>query len=204
MDLALRPSTASPDPPLGPDLALAFVHMSAIVVDTPIRMHTSFKLLTLAFLVDLGLIILSTAEFRGPGVHHRFDDSPDDYDMDIDQRTRMLDGGRSGRIILLGDGTEVLTDGGDNDAEMFDQSDEDEEKDLESQVKKGQASAEDGRNQREETPGPSGDHSTQISKEEGMKQGTGPGATPEEPKMMASTDSIPKAELKERVEGMSK
>ncbi|CZT20998.1 probable protein phosphatase 2C [Ramularia collo-cygni] len=30
------------------------------------------------------------AEFRGPGMHHGFDDSPDDYDMDMDQRTRML------------------------------------------------------------------------------------------------------------------
>lgn len=30
------------------------------------------------------------AEFRGPGMHHRFDESPDDYDMDMDQRTRLL------------------------------------------------------------------------------------------------------------------
>lgn len=35
-------------------------------------------------------------------MHHRFDESPDDYDMDMDQRTRLL--GRGGRIILLGNG----------------------------------------------------------------------------------------------------
>ena len=39
-----------------------------------------------------------------------------------------------GRIILLGDGTEVLTDS--DDTEMFDHADED--KDLDSQVHKGQ------------------------------------------------------------------
>lgn len=89
---------------------------------------------------------ICTAEFRGPGVHHRFDDSPDDYEMDLDQRTRMI-GGRGGSIILLRDGTEVLTEAADNenDADMFDQS-SDEEKDLESQVRKQGA--------REETPGP--------------------------------------------------
>ncbi|KAI9723495.1 MAG: Protein phosphatase 2C 2 [Chrysothrix sp. TS-e1954] len=85
------------------------------------------------------------AEFRGPGIHH-VEDSPDDYDMDMDSRTRDL-GGRSGRIILLGDGTEVLTDSADSD--MFDHDEED--KDLESQVDKGQANA---RSEREGTPGP--------------------------------------------------
>lgn len=48
--------------------------------------------------------------------------------MDLDQRA----GGKSGRIILLGDGTEVLTDSADGD--MFDDA---EEKDLASQVNKG-------------------------------------------------------------------
>lgn len=46
-------------------------------------------------------------------------------------------GGYRGRIIFLGDGTEVLTDS--DDTEMFDNADED--KDLESQVSKGSASA---------------------------------------------------------------
>ena len=54
--------------------------------------------------------------------------------MDLDQRTRGI-GGRSGRIILLGDGTEVLTDS--DETEMFDHGEED--KDLASQVSKGQS-----------------------------------------------------------------
>lgn len=86
-------------------------------------------------------------------------------------------GGRAGQVILLRDGTEVLTDDADhdNDAEMFDQS-SDEEKDLESQVKKVQGA-------REETPGPA------HGSEEEAKQGTGPGNTVEEPKMKAASDS---------------
>ena len=76
------------------------------------------------------------------------EDSGDDYDMDMDHRTRPL-GGRSGRIILLGDGTEVLTDSA--DTEMFDN---DEEKDLESQVNKSETAAHESRSEREGTPGP--------------------------------------------------
>ncbi|ROT41748.1 protein phosphatase 2C [Sodiomyces alkalinus F11] len=79
------------------------------------------------------------AEFRGPGVHHNFDDREDDYEANLD-----LKGGRSfgisgykGRIIFLGDGTEVQTDS--DDTEMFDNADED--KDLESQVSKSPSSA---------------------------------------------------------------
>ncbi|KAF2745732.1 PP2C-domain-containing protein [Sporormia fimetaria CBS 119925] len=71
------------------------------------------------------------AEFRGPGVHHRNDDSADDIDMELDHRFRPGNG-MGGRIILLGDGTEIHTDA--PDSEMFDQDDED--KDLESQVNK--------------------------------------------------------------------
>jgi protein phosphatase 2C family protein 2/3 len=64
-------------------------------------------------------------------VHHRIDDSPDDIEMDLDQRFRS--GNNSGgRIILLGDGTEISTDAPDSD--MFDH--EDEDKDLDSQVDK--------------------------------------------------------------------
>ncbi|MCJ1355393.1 MAG: Protein phosphatase 2C 2 [Icmadophila ericetorum] len=69
-------------------------------------------------------------EQRGPGARHQFDDSGDDYDLDLDQRTRGFSGSRSGGIILLGDGTEVLTDS--DEMEMFDH--EDEDKDLESQA----------------------------------------------------------------------
>ncbi|KAK7732895.1 Protein phosphatase 2C 2 [Botryosphaeria dothidea] len=84
--------------------------------------------------------ILHIAEFRGPGIHHRYDDSPDDYDMDMGRGTR-IGQGLGGRIILLGDGTELSSDS--TESEMFDHDEED--KDLESQVNK---------NQREETPAP--------------------------------------------------
>lgn len=93
------------------------------------------------------------AEFRGPGVRHRYDESGDDFELDMDQRTRGL-GGRPGRIILLGDGTEVLTDS--DEHEMVDQDEED--KDLESQAGHGQSSPEKERSEvwgeREQTPGP--------------------------------------------------
>ncbi len=75
------------------------------------------------------------AEFRGPGVHHNFDDSDSGYDVDMDQKSKPFGANQRGRIILLGDGTEVLTDS--DDTEMFDHGDED--RDLESQVTKGQA-----------------------------------------------------------------
>ena len=96
---------------------------------------------------------LLVAEFRGPGVRNHFEDSGDDYDMDLDSRTRGM-GGRSGRIILLGDGREILTDS--DDTEMFDHGEED--KDLESQVSKGHSQSADEnsrpRSEREETPAP--------------------------------------------------
>jgi protein phosphatase PTC2/3 len=93
------------------------------------------------------------ADFRGPGVRHQFDhDSSDDYELDMDQR-RGGGYGRSGRIILLGDGTEVLTDSDDTD--MFDHQDED--KDTENQIKKATPDTSDvdsTRSEREGTPGP--------------------------------------------------
>ncbi|KIX10067.1 uncharacterized protein Z518_01148 [Rhinocladiella mackenziei CBS 650.93] len=93
------------------------------------------------------------AEFRGPGVRHQFDhDSPDEYELDLDHRSRSF-GDRTGRIILLGDGTEVLTDS--DDTEMFDQSEED--KDTANQVKKGTPHTSDvdsARSEREGTPAP--------------------------------------------------
>lgn len=52
----------------------------------------------------------------------------------MDQKSKPFGGNQRGRIILLGDGTEVLTDS--DDTEMFDHGDED--RDLESQVHKGQ------------------------------------------------------------------
>lgn len=71
--------------------------------------------------------------------------------MDLDARFRP-NSGLGGRIILLGDGTEISTDNNDN--EMFDHDDED--KDLESQVDKyGKEESSGGsRNDRQTTPGP--------------------------------------------------
>jgi len=80
-------------------------------------------------------------------VHHNFDDSDSGYDLEGDQQNKQVAaggnsagknfgmGGYRGRIIFLGDGTEVLTDeAGDDehDANMFDG--EEEDRDLISQV----------------------------------------------------------------------
>ncbi len=83
-------------------------------------------------------IFAPVAEFRGPGVHHNFDDSDSGYNVETEQRTQSFGiGGYRGRIIFLGDGSEVLTDS--DDTEMFDQ----EDKDLDSQVSKAAASSDD-------------------------------------------------------------
>jgi protein phosphatase 2C family protein 2/3 len=79
--------------------------------------------------------------------------------MDLDSRFRP-NNGNGGRIILLGDGTEVSTEGG--DGEMFDN--EDEDKDLDSQVNKyNQAANETSRNDREGTPGPQPGSKVQVT-----------------------------------------
>lgn len=66
-------------------------------------------------------------------MHHNFDDSDSGYDVDMENKSKTFGiGGYKGRIIFLGDGTEVLTDS--DDTEMFDNSEED--KDLASQVSK--------------------------------------------------------------------
>jgi protein phosphatase 2C family protein 2/3 len=87
-------------------------------------------------------LTITTAEFRGPGVHHNFDDSDSGYDVDMDNKLKSFGGNQRGRIILLGDGTEVLTDS--DDTEMFDHGDED--KDLDSQVHKGQVTGHESNN----------------------------------------------------------
>jgi len=89
-------------------------------------------------LLTVMALILLIAEFRGPGVHHNFDDSDSGYDVDMDHK-KPFGNNQRGRIILLGDGTEVLTDS--DDTEMFDHSDED--RDLASQVHKGQVTGSD-------------------------------------------------------------
>ena len=82
--------------------------------------------------------------------------------MDLDQRTQGLND-QPGRVIYLGDGTEVLTDG--DDVDMFDQDEED--KDLDAQVTRGQVGSNDEdqrlRSEREATPGPE-------SKQEGSER----------------------------------
>lgn len=137
-------------------------------------------------------------------MHHRFDDSPDDYEMDMDQRTRML--GRHGRIILLGDGTEILTGHAhdhDGDVDMDERGDVEEvegsedsseEKDLEEQVQKNKPNGED-RSQREGTPAPSANEMS--TKVEESKQRLTDAAKPEDPSTMAATDSADSKKLAE-------
>lgn len=139
------------------------------------------------------------AEFRGPGTHHNYDDSGDDFDMDMDQRTRFL-GGRAGRIILLGDGTEILTGhihDDDGDVDMEDrgeaeeaEDDEDDQVPASSQNKPNGAALHDERSKREQTPSPAlqGKNTEPAEKvEEAKRQQAETGET--EPKMSAATDS---------------
>ncbi|KAK2760896.1 Protein phosphatase 2C 2 [Arachnomyces sp. PD_36] len=118
------------------------------------------------------------SEFRGPGIRRQFDDSPDDYDIDLDNHTRGF-GLQSGRIILLGDGTEVLTDT--TEEEMFD-----EDKDLESQVRKDGNEASD-RNEREGTPGPQANR-LNASESEAPKISESPSSTTGEGSPSASSE----------------
>ncbi|KAN0084689.1 Protein phosphatase 2C domain containing protein [Elaphomyces granulatus] len=94
-------------------------------------------------------LALRQTEFRAPGARHRFDDSPDDYDLEIENRRGFSV--RSGRIIFLGDGTEALAE---NDEDLFDR--DDETKDVANEVRKRSAdpSDEQAREEREGTPGP--------------------------------------------------
>lgn len=162
----------------------------------------------------LGLLTIPAAEFRGPGSHHRYDDSADDYDMDLDQRTRML-GGRSGRIILLGDGTEILTSHGrddddddDDDMDMEDRRvvEELEDDDLPEQAKSGQGAKTNGeqnnaRGHREETPAPGSQTSSNENKEPSAAgASTATPSSEHEPKIMAASDSI---DLKTAAEQMT-
>lgn len=76
-------------------------------------------------------------------MHHNFDDSDSGYDAEQSSKSRT--GGKRGNIILLGDGTELLTDQEQEGSKMFEDEemrDVDEDEDLESQVVKGQQSTE--------------------------------------------------------------
>ncbi|KAJ5660816.1 Protein phosphatase 2C [Penicillium longicatenatum] len=98
---------------------------------------------------------LRTAEFRGPGIRNQFEDQPDDYDLEMERSRAFSVRSAGGRIILLGDGTEVIPD--QNEEELFDQT---EDHDLVNQVHPTDSV----RNDREATPGPQGKHdASQIS-----------------------------------------
>lgn len=140
----------------------------------------------------------STAEFRGPGVKHNVGDSEDDFDLDMEKRTGGM-GGRAGRIILLGDGTEVLTDS--DEAEMFDH--EEEDKDLNSQVTKGgMKPVDEGRGAREETPGPEPQNSTEKTRTESSihpDAGMTSGKVPSTETMSPTSKPIPESAIPEKL-----
>lgn len=99
-------------------------------------------------------------------------DDSDDLDLDIPRNRGPGFGGRKGRIILLGDGSEVLTDTTD-DAEMFDHSMDDDRDEEENQIKKARAQGDDSdsmRSEREGTPGPQSIEK-QHEKHEGVSHG---------------------------------
>ena len=126
--------------------------------------------------------------------------------MDMEQRTRFLGGGRQGgRIILLGDGTEIHTASGpddDGDVDMEDrgdavEADSEEEKDLAEQVRRGQQEANGESSNKSETATSKTSDSTSDSKTKSAEVNQ----TPDEPKMMAATDS---ADTKKLVEEQQK
>ncbi|CAK45235.1 uncharacterized protein An08g00830 [Aspergillus niger] len=127
------------------------------------------------------IIGLLNAEFRGPGIRNQFEENPDDFDMEND-RARGFSV-RSGRIILLGDGTELIPE--QNDDELFDQAEEDQ--DLVNQVHRDSPDA--ARNEREGTPGPQSKDTSRTDAAEISESpsttaegssGSGPG-TPQKP-----------------------
>ncbi|KAI1381053.1 PP2C-domain-containing protein [Hypoxylon crocopeplum] len=123
------------------------------------------------------------AEFRGPGVHHNFEDSDSGYDVDMENKSKTFGiGGYKGRIIFLGDGTEVLTDS--DDTEMFDNSEED--KDLASQVSKSSSGEEEADLSRPPPRAPSPPPRT-PKKQEDKSQAKSDGSTPKNTSATAET-----------------
>lgn len=100
--------------------------------------------------------------------------------MDLDRRFRQNPGTR-GRIILLGDGTEIETDGADN--EMF--NNDDEEKDLDSQVNK--FSKDDAK--REGTPGPNATEVTESPSSVATEKSEDKDTTGEQTKLTTPTSA---------------
>lgn len=134
-------------------------------------------------------------------MHHRFDDSPDYDDMDMDQRTRML--GRGGRIILLGDGTEILTGrGDDDDVDMDERGDTEEDsdtKDLEELLRNKNSTVSIGdyspdangtdRSERGETPAPTSSDVSKKVDESKQRQASADPVPTDEPKPLADSAS---------------
>lgn len=76
--------------------------------------------------------IIFSAQFRGPGVQHNFDDSDHSgYEQDNGNQRSQAWSSTRGPFILPQISTEILTDSDDTD--MFDR--DEEEKDLDNQVK---------------------------------------------------------------------
>ncbi|KID87849.1 Protein phosphatase 2C [Metarhizium guizhouense ARSEF 977] len=152
------------------------------------------------------------AEFRGPGVHHNYEDSDSGYEMDAENKGKSFGvGGYRGRIIFLGDGTEVLTDS--DDTELFDNADED--KDLESQVSKNNSTLKEKENaptstadaaaaeskQEPETQSKSGKEivkaSAAVSEQQDEKKEAKPKSTSDESKKEAKSESTSDESKKE-------
>ncbi|KAJ5893831.1 hypothetical protein N7495_005522 [Penicillium taxi] len=108
------------------------------------------------------------SEFRGPGIQNQFEDTQDFNDSEM-QRSRAL-GMRSGRIILLGDGTEFIPE--QNEAELFDN----EAHQLEFEPAHGQG--------REATPGPQGKQ--EQGKQEAAQISESPASTDDKEKSTTS------------------
>lgn len=114
-----------------------------------------------------------TAELRGPGFRDPFEEGANECDLEVD-RTRGFSI-RSGRIILLGDGTEVMTE--QNEDEMFDHADEGNEYDNHEEQESEHEQEHPGstRNEREDTPAPQLTNDAPIQSSE-----TSPVTKPEE------------------------
>ncbi|KAI4289097.1 MAG: hypothetical protein L6R35_001643 [Caloplaca aegaea] len=149
------------------------------------------------------------AEMRAPGQRRdRSEESGDDYDLDLDKHDKHDSGfgGRSGRIILLGNGTEVVTDS--DEQEAFDH--EDDDRDLENQVSKHNASASHdtiNRNQREDTPGPPTQDSSNTHDRSGSREANNPVESPSSttseksgpPELAPMVRTIPESALPEKL-----
>lgn len=152
------------------------------------------------------MLVLAEMRATGQQGRKRLEDSGDDYDLDLDKQGSGVRG-RSGRIILLGNGTEVLTDS--DEQEVFDH--EDDDRDLENQVSKHDANTHkdpaDLRNQREDTPGPQSHESTTTSKTPDSTEASNPFDSPssttseksESVEYLAKVKKIPESALPDKL-----